>query len=79
MLKFLPRRFRRRRDGRNPLEIRDLLEYPQLRVAMGLDPLPGTALPEPVPGTAVPVMVRPLATSAAATLPSPIPITRPAA
>lgn len=44
MLKFLRNRTTKRDAECSPLEIRDLLEYPQLRAAMGLDPLPGTKL-----------------------------------
>lgn len=44
MLKFLRSRRAKGSAERSPLEIRDLLEHPQLRAAMGLDPLPGTPL-----------------------------------
>lgn len=43
MLKFFKRLARTTavQADRSSLEIRDLLEHPQLRAAMGLDPLPG--------------------------------------
>lgn len=72
MLTILKRRFVRNRTERDPLEIRDLLEYPQLRAVMGLEPLSGTTClpPFPPPGRSL---------SPATTLPAPMTVSRTAA